>query len=393
MNNINKNNAKNNTKQVYIIEHSALRSLSAEVATKHKSLLLISGLLVRSFVLQLPRMSKAKQLQAIRYALADDTQCMTDDANVSVSERAPTGKVGVYVMQEQDYRRVLQSAQQAAIDIDALVPDYLTLPVAADQISLAFLEDRVIFRSCQQQGGAVPIEHAVTLLQTLVEEHAVAVLHVFQASAEQQAICKQAYAGASDQLLFADVWTPVIEQGIINCLQKADAATQPRFKFGVAWSLGICMLTACLYFSSLLLVPMLVARHDQQLNAKMQPMLQAVAKQWGVPDADPEILQSYLSSALRVGKPHLETAELLLMLQRLQAALMQQRGLHVVSLSYAAAQLHVVLRIDQTAGVSASTALNSTVHTLQQHGLQLLQKKLQHNKDSVIVHLSFKGWL
>jgi general secretion pathway protein L len=122
------------------------------------TIIAIDSGLISTHEITLPKMSKAKALKAIPFAL--ESRLLDDIHTLSFfpKQQAKSTTWGVLVISKTVVNKLKQQLDSNNCKADFIIPDFMLLPYSANKITYHESSDTIIFRKSRLQGGSLPID-------------------------------------------------------------------------------------------------------------------------------------------------------------------------------------------------------------------------------------------
>lgn len=125
-----------------------------QTTNKQAVVIALDCLLLSSHAVNIPKMSTKNAAQAVTYALEDELLQSIEDVTIFPNKDSG-GSWSVSVVESAVLSNIKDEISQAKINCQALVPEFMLLPVLEDKISYIEKDELVLFRISKFNGGKI----------------------------------------------------------------------------------------------------------------------------------------------------------------------------------------------------------------------------------------------
>lgn len=214
---------------------------AAPLAAQRRVIVLVPGVDVTVLDAVVPTRNIQRMLQAVPYALEDRLAQDVDDLHFAPGPRDPDNKVPVAVIAHARLRAWLDILNAAGIEPDALLPDFLALPLQHGEWSAALAPDGLLLRTDNAHGCYLPQAMIATLLPMLLENAGrPAAVHLFYDAAGADAAQSLTSLLADEGLEYRESNTALLGNLALGAAQPHSAINLLQGKYrrqreGVKW--------------------------------------------------------------------------------------------------------------------------------------------------------------
>lgn len=155
--------------QAQEIQRGSLDEVAAQ-AVGAGVIVLVPGIDVLLLSAQVPTQNRQRMLKAVPYILEEQLASDIDELHFAVGERAPSGHVPCAVIARARMNEWVARLREFNLQPDALVPDFLALPLAAATWTLYKDADGVLVRTAAQSGFYVELDNLAPMLEIALAE-------------------------------------------------------------------------------------------------------------------------------------------------------------------------------------------------------------------------------